>query len=118
MITRKLVFKPHFNRFLFKRNFIAFFLTVFIFGGIILIAYIENKEIDLLFWYVTAVIFPIVFIGWISFNFLYIRLIIYELDKNEIMTRKGLIQKKVMPAIMISKMLQKCKAMDLSIAHQ
>lgn len=71
-------------------------MTGIIFGGTILFAYIDNElEINQIFWYVSAAIFPIILISWIIYNFLYIRRIFYEIGNDEIIIRRGILQKKV-----------------------
>lgn len=95
MERKELIFKPH-SSFHIKRNIIALFMTAIIFGGTILLSYIEDEyEMDKTFWYISAVIFPTTLIIWIIFNFLYIRRISYEIGDNEIINRRGILQKKV-----------------------
>jgi len=94
-MNREIIFKPH-RSFHIKRNLIALFMTGIIFGGTILFAYIDNElEINQIFWYVSAAIFPIILISWIIYNFLYIRRIFYEIGNDEIIIRRGILQKKV-----------------------
>ncbi|NHK31095.1 MAG: PH domain-containing protein [Asgard group archaeon] len=95
MERKELIFKPH-RSFHIKRNIVAFFMTGIIFGGTILVAYIDDDfEMNEIFWYFSAAVFPTVLICWIIFNFLYIRRIIYEIGDNEITIRRGILQKKV-----------------------
>jgi membrane protein YdbS with pleckstrin-like domain len=89
------IFKPD-ARLHFKRNIVALFMTAIIFGGTVLIAFIDDDfEMNEIFWYFSAAVYPTVFIGWIIYNFLYIRRIIYEMGVNEITIRRGILQKKV-----------------------
>jgi len=95
MVEEKITFKPH-RRFFHKRNIIAFFMVIAVFGGTILVGYFENnRELDLIFLYFMAAIFPASLIGWIIFNFLYYNSIQYKLEDHEIIIHRGVIQKKV-----------------------
>lgn len=95
MIKEKITFKPH-GRFLHKRNIVAFFTVVAIFGLSILIVYLDNDlQVDLIYWYIMAAIFPTILVGWIIFNVLYYKSIKYNIEEHEIVIHRGVIQKKV-----------------------
>jgi len=95
MIKGKKTFKPH-GRFLHKRNIVAFFTVIAIFGLSILIVYLDNDlQVDLIFWYFMAAIFPTILVGWIIFNVLYFKSIQYKIEEYEIVIQRGVIQKKV-----------------------
>ncbi|TET28840.1 MAG: hypothetical protein E3J70_08625 [Candidatus Heimdallarchaeota archaeon] len=95
MINETITFKPH-GRFLHKRNIVAFFTVIAIFGVSILVVYFDNDlEVDLIFWYIMAAIFPTILVGWIIFNVLYFKSIQYKIEEHEIVIHRGVIQKKV-----------------------
>lgn len=95
MIKEKITFKPH-GRFLHKRNIIAFFTVIAIFIVSILVVYLDNDlQVDLIFWYIMAAIFPTILVGWIIFNVLYFKSIQYKFEEHEIVIHRGVIQKKV-----------------------
>lgn len=95
MIKEKITFKPH-GRFLHKRNIVAFFTIIAIFGLSILIVYLDNDlQVDLIYWYIMAAIFPTILVGWIIFNVLYFKSIQYKIEEHEIVIHRGVLQKKV-----------------------
>ena len=95
MIKEKITFKPH-GRFLHKRNIIAFFTVIAIFIVSILVVYLDNDlQVDLIFWYIMAAIFPTILVGWIIFNVLYFKSIQYKFEEHEIVIHRGVLQKKV-----------------------
>lgn len=95
MIKEKITFKPH-GRFLHKRNIVAFFTVIAIFIVSILVVYLDNDlQVDLIFWYIMAAIFPTILVGWIIFNVLYFKSIQYKFEEHEIVIHRGVLQKKV-----------------------
>jgi membrane protein YdbS with pleckstrin-like domain len=95
MIKEKTTFKPH-GRFLHKRNIVAFFTVIAVFGVSILVVYLDNDlQVDLIFWYIMAAIFPTILAGWIIFNVFYFKSIQYNIEEHEIVIQRGVIQKKV-----------------------
>ncbi|NPE08753.1 MAG: PH domain-containing protein [Asgard group archaeon] len=95
MIKEEITFKPH-GRFLHKRNIVAFFTVIVIFGVTILIGYFDKDiELDPILWYLMAAIFPTILVGWIIFNVLYFKSIQYKIEEHEIVIQRGVLHKKV-----------------------
>jgi uncharacterized membrane protein YdbT with pleckstrin-like domain len=99
MERTELHFKPHHNLH-FKRNILAFLMTGVFFGATVLVLYLDDDYVlDKTFWYICAGIFPTVFIGWVIYNFLYIRRVRIVIKTNEIIIKRGILQikEKIIP---------------------
>ncbi len=87
-------FKPH-PRLIHKKNFLAFLYTV-VGGGVtfFIVFFDDNAEFIVDFWYILVAITGGVFLVWVIFNILLFRTIVYVLEDNEIISKRGILHKR------------------------